>query len=451
MSKVVPYKYDPFRSHTSDNYALLGNPRQYFYRSRTKPILGGCIHITAGLDDFEGNDSSAEGAQEYGRTCTRPASWTGIVDSDSILDSLPDDYTAFAQGVPGYDFNSTMLSTEIGARSTDWNAKPDHWVAATLQNLARWWAPRVIRYRIPIVLRTNRDEIQRLINRGEPFGFTGHAYLTPSTRSDPGMVGSRDTFPWARFFDFLRAEVAALGGDPYAGATGNPLFDPVVKELQETLVEAGFPITVDGIYGDETKKAEKEYEMALKDIEDKLDRIGRDIGRIPGRVWSYENPATAFGDHDAWWHVRQAAVQADAAQTDTLAPTQQAFTFAGSGPISERTMAEMEAQYGPVTEVIEVEGAPETVAPGQAVDLPSGSEVAVLSEVGGWALSPANKAVVGALVGALVGLLSFLYAASENGLTAQEWIGAALAAIVGTGLSGAGAYFAPSNKPRPNR
>lgn len=204
---VAPYVYDSDKPKTAAHYRLLANPHRHYYTSRTKPILLAVNHITAGIDDYTPPDDSIEATVRYSAMTSVKASYHGGVDSDSIIDCLPDEYTAWAQGVPGYNFNSPALSLEIGKRSTNWTNAPDAWVEATLANAAKWWAPRVRRHKIPLRLLTDRDQIQRLINKNEPAGFTEHWRLDPANRSDAGRVGNGTTFPWARFFELVREEL----------------------------------------------------------------------------------------------------------------------------------------------------------------------------------------------------------------------------------------------------
>lgn len=205
----MAYRYDPVKATTAANYPLIGNPHRHFYPTRNLPILMAVQHITAGSSDFDGVDTSAEGTVRYSATTATVASYHGIVDSDSIIDCLPDTYTAFAQGVRGHSFNSPALSLEIGLRSPDWRAAPKVWVDKTIRNAARWWAPRVKRYGIPLRVLTNRDEVDRLIAAGKPVGFVEHGTLDPGNRSDAGFISRGvTTFPWALLFTYIREELA---------------------------------------------------------------------------------------------------------------------------------------------------------------------------------------------------------------------------------------------------
>lgn len=277
----MAYVYDPRKAITIANYPLLANPRRYFYTQRQGPIRFGCIHITAGIDDYDGADGSAESAIRYGQTCTRPASWTGIVDSDTIQDCLPDHYVAFAQGISGspFSYNTHGIGLEIGKRTTDWRepATPAEWTEKTLRNAAIWWAPRVARYGLQIRFVTLR-ELNADLAAGRPSGFIEHHEIDPRNRSDAGLHRGIETFPRAQFLRYLREEVARLSGDESTLA-------------EQRLINAAMsgtpgwrPITEDGIDGPETKQARERYMATLKDISKTSEAIlkavaGDGIGR----------------------------------------------------------------------------------------------------------------------------------------------------------------------------
>lgn len=220
-----------------------------YYLSRGMDPLGGTIHITAGITDLDGTDGSAEATISYGQTTTADASWTAIVDSDSIANCLHPDRVGWVQGVPGYNFNKPLVGVEIGLRSPDWRVLPDWWVEATLRNLAAVYAPYVVKYNWPIRLVTDRDEVQRLINKGEKVGFTYHWRLDPTNRSDPGRVStSTETFPWDRFAALLTTRVNELRGGSTMALPSYPLVGSIKTNafwytLQKTMAYEGLDVT----------------------------------------------------------------------------------------------------------------------------------------------------------------------------------------------------------------
>jgi hypothetical protein len=80
-------------------------------------------------------------------------------------------------------------------------------VEATLRNAAKATAPIVAKYGIPLKLLTRAQ-----VDAGGT-GFTYHMWLDPTRRSDPG----RD-FPYARFFELVRAELDGTQEDDMPSA-----------------------------------------------------------------------------------------------------------------------------------------------------------------------------------------------------------------------------------------
>ena len=262
----VGYVYKDW-PETAEHYPLLANPNRWYYTQRRGAVLFGCVHITAGIDDWDGGDGSAEASIRYGQTCTRPASWSAIVDADTAQDCLPDRYVAFAQGVSGspYSYNTHGYGVEIGARSTDWTSKPDWWVEVVLRRLAAVFAPRCIRYGIRPV-HVSLAELNADLAAGRPSGLIEHHEIDRANRSDAGLFRGRETFPWPQFLGYLREEINRL--------------DPE---------EIDMPLTPEDL----TK---------IRDLV--KDELASTLRLIPGRVWAYENLKHAKGD--AWLLLRKA-------------------------------------------------------------------------------------------------------------------------------------------------
>lgn len=269
------YTAEEYRVLAEDGpFCLLDNPRKNFYTSRRKSsnnqqyeVLMGVNHITAGIDDFMPPDNSAEATAQYGMTTTVQVSWHGVVDSDSIIPCLPDEYTAWSQGVSGYEFNRTALALEIGTKTSNWNSKPDWWVEQTLRNAAVWWAPRFIKYNLPLRYVTSRTEVNAMLKRGEAVGLTDHYVLDPGNRSDPGLHNGVNTFPRQRLLDYIAEEINRIvapalppGRTPisfFLGATG-----PDVFQWQQSLVRLGYqtaPSTE--TFGEATDVATKKFQL----------------------------------------------------------------------------------------------------------------------------------------------------------------------------------------------
>ena len=161
----------------------------HYYKTRYSKITGGVIHILVSADDWIGEDTSADAGVRYGQTTKTPVSWHGCVDSDSTIDCLPDEYTAYHC----YRYNSATIGMELGAKSTDWTAKPAEWVEKVLARMAAWWAPRCVKWGIPVKYEGSKAVIDAKIARGEQWGFTDHAVLNPDTRTVTITDNSADT------------------------------------------------------------------------------------------------------------------------------------------------------------------------------------------------------------------------------------------------------------------
>lgn len=179
------------------------NPNgDHFYTTRRGRVLAIVVHITAGLEDLDATDDmSAEQTARYAATTDRAVSWHSGSDADSALDLLPDTYTAFqCQG-----YNSTTYGHEISKRHTDWRWMPEPWRTRTLTVAARHLAPKAAVLGVPRRHATRVELDRAIASGGAPVGFVGHWELDPSRRSDPGLVGRLDTFPWTEFFALMGA------------------------------------------------------------------------------------------------------------------------------------------------------------------------------------------------------------------------------------------------------
>ncbi len=229
-------------------------PAGKFYSTRRNgPVLGIVLHITAGLQDLgmDGTDSSAESVAKWAASGNAKVSWHVGVDSDSIVPCLPATYTAWHAA--GY--NSRTFGIEISKLNVDWSTVPAAWVTATLKNAARALAPIVVKYRLPLALRS-KAQVDAAVRAGEPFGFVYHSSTSAGTRSDPGK-----NFPVGRLFDLIRAEIDG------APATARTVLRPGdrgddVKALQRLLIAAGATIATDGSYGPATEAAVKAFQTA---------------------------------------------------------------------------------------------------------------------------------------------------------------------------------------------
>jgi hypothetical protein len=187
-------------------YYLLdhANPHgPHYYTTRRNPLLAIVVHITAGLEDLDAtDDQSAEATARYAATTDRAVSWHSGSDSDTVLGLLPASYTAFQ--CRGY--NSSTYGHEISKADTDWRDAPEPWRTRTLRLAGAKLGDVARANRVPI-RRCTKAELDRAIaNGGPPVGFIAHATLDPTRRTDPGLVGNLDTFPWADLFTYAQED-----------------------------------------------------------------------------------------------------------------------------------------------------------------------------------------------------------------------------------------------------
>ena len=193
--------------HENPNAPIRGNgKRGWYYASRRKQIRGITVHSPQALDPAGVGDGTAEQVARYFAQVDRPASAHVNVDSDSIVELLPDDYTAFhAAGV-----NSETLGAETGWLFDSWDDDPVKTDKA-MRLFAEWAAPKCVAYDIPLVrvqLKADWDNGARgFLEHSITEGWRGQA----GRRRDPG-----EDFPWPVFFMHLGRAIDALSGDNMA-------------------------------------------------------------------------------------------------------------------------------------------------------------------------------------------------------------------------------------------
>ena len=121
------------------NYYLLDNPpaSRQFWPSRNAPMTGGVVlHTTEGV----GGDDSAENTARYISTRSNPGSYHCIVDWNSTVYLVPDDYTAFGVAANGY--NSRCWHIALACKSSELNV--DDWATGVMidraaQAIVEFW------------------------------------------------------------------------------------------------------------------------------------------------------------------------------------------------------------------------------------------------------------------------------------------------------------------------
>lgn len=199
------------------------NPHgDHFHRSRLDDIQIIVLHITAGSEDLnmrDMQDPSAENVAHYAATTDRQVSWHKGCDSNSVVELLPDSYTAFHV----INYNSESLGLEISKTETTWSDEPMNWVRATITQAAKACKPWVRNHNIPL-----RRLSKSQVNAGAK-GFVYHETLDPTRRSDPG-----DDFPLQMLFDFIRGEGSVDEEDDLNAITKDSKLHHI-KNFQRTL------------------------------------------------------------------------------------------------------------------------------------------------------------------------------------------------------------------------
>ena len=148
------------------------------------------VHTAENTPDLVGADGGAEAIARFFSTTGRRASVHKVIDSDSIIDLLPDTHRAIHSKFAWKD----SLSFEISYKAAWWGRNPAY-EARLLRNAARICRDWVSLYGIT-VRRINLTEYQRGAS-----GFIAHGDLDPARRTDPGS-----RFPWAGFLATIRDE-----------------------------------------------------------------------------------------------------------------------------------------------------------------------------------------------------------------------------------------------------
>lgn len=164
--------------------------RYHGYMKRKLPIRFVVMHTPEALEDYVGDDTTAEGVSKYFTTTERSASASANIDSDSIIEFLPEDHVTFHCR----NYNTEGYGVECGWKASSWGKNPAK-DQAVIRNVARFLAPRVKRWNVP-----PRFLVKSQIDAGMR-GFTSHGQLDPTRRSDPGT-----NFPWNDLFNLIIAE-----------------------------------------------------------------------------------------------------------------------------------------------------------------------------------------------------------------------------------------------------
>jgi hypothetical protein len=201
------------------------------------------VHTAENTPDLMGVDGGAEAVARFFATTSRRASVHKVIDSDSVVDLLPDSHRAIHSRLAWRD----SLSFEISYRAAWWGENPNYearLLAKAAEICRAWVAVHGI-----VVDRINLTQYQR----GQS-GFIAHADLDPARRTDPGA-----RFPWAAFLAMVREkeeDMLSRGDRNNDVAVLQRLltrYRELVSETERPALPGPGPI--DGIFGPRTEAA----------------------------------------------------------------------------------------------------------------------------------------------------------------------------------------------------
>ena len=242
-------------------YYLLDNPpaSPQFYPSRNNGLSGGVvIHTTEGA----GGDTAAENTAGFISRRSDPGSYHMIVDTDSSVAMMPDDYVAFGVAASGYNSKCWMIA--LAARSSDLDPNSPYTqteIDRMGAEIAAFWQRNGI----------NIAEASQFIGEGvkDRPGLAHHGDVQPWDRSD---AWSRREDRWAFDAALLQAIERHAGVAPVAPPTPTQPV-PVAPEDIYKVGSTGYKViqiqgivgvNQDGVFGPQTERAVIQWQKNLK-------------------------------------------------------------------------------------------------------------------------------------------------------------------------------------------
>ncbi len=233
-------------------YATLreNNKKGNYYPFRGRDIQGIVVHTAEG-------GRVAKNIAKYLSETERTASAHVVIDDKSIVNLLPDDFTAFH--VRGH--NSKSLGLELAYFASEWGQDKEY-EDALITTAAKWATDKCEAYDIP-ARRLNINEWLK----GQR-GFISHAELDPVRRTDPGI-----NFPWEQFFTLIKGKAYRKAQRQAPKWNGRILVvqAPYIKgdDVSQWQDAAG-GLTVDGVYGRNSAKRCREIQKLAGLVQDGL-------------------------------------------------------------------------------------------------------------------------------------------------------------------------------------
>ncbi len=248
------------------NYYLPANPNPYgrtrgtyggktmkghFYIGRSRTPSYVVVHTAEGGGPTRysiSNDKGADNVANYFSTSSRAASYNALVDSNSVVWTVPLNWTAFQASC----CNRSSVGVSVATRAADWQ-KNNQWDDRSLLNLAITTAQINENLKMPYRHVSGSEAINGRA------GFTGHGEVQPKNRTDPGSK-----FDWYNFLSVAKivddhSDGAAPPTRPNQNSSSNLSSGSrgdEVRLAQSRLAELGYsPGAADGIFGTMTETA----------------------------------------------------------------------------------------------------------------------------------------------------------------------------------------------------